>query len=409
MSRANLLLSVAASLFCAPQAGRGNNSDTSAAVQAAGSSTSVAGSMAASQTVSQPVILAAEEVVGGLDRPVYLTAPAGDSRLFIVEEAGRILLLKNGKLESRPFLDIRAKVSSGGERGLLSVAFHPLYRANGFLFVNYTDSNGDTRIERYTVSRDPDVADPASAKPILRIDQPHPNHNGGMNLFGPDGMLYIGMGDGGSEYDPDRNGQNNAILLSKLLRINVDKGEPYSVPSANPFAKGGGGGAGGRAEIWATGLRNPWRFAFDAKDGNLYIADVGQDKYEEIDVVPMNRPGVNYGWSLMEGFSCLRGSSCDKRGFQRPALVYNHDHGNCSVIGGFVYRGRKVPAIDGQYFYSDYCTGWLKSFKFVDGRVTQQTEWLVGKIGNPASFGLDGFGELYVVDHGGRIFRIVSR
>jgi glucose/arabinose dehydrogenase len=372
MSRANLLIVVVASLFSA--------------------------------TRSQPVTLVAEEVVGGLEHPVYLTAPTGDARLFIVEQAGRIMLVKNGKLESRPFLDIRAKVGSGGERGLLSVAFHPLYRANGFLFVNYTDTHGDTRIERYTVSHDADVADLASAKMILRIDQPYGNHNGGMNLFGPDGMLYIGMGDGGSEYDPQRNGQNNNILLSKLLRINVDKGEPYSTPSANPFVKGGG-----RAEIWATGLRNPWRFAFDAKYGDLYIADVGQDKYEEIDVVPMNRAGVNYGWSVMEGMSCFRDRSCDKRGLQLPALVYNHDNGNCSVIGGFVYRGRKIPAIDGLYFYSDYCTGWLKSFKYVDGRVTQQAQWAVGKMGNVASFGLDGLGELYVVDHGGRIFRIVSR
>jgi len=405
MSRANLLIAVVVSLFCGPQANRASTSDTGAAVPAiASSSIGVASSTSTSQPVSQLVTLAAEQVVSGLEQPVYLTAPTGDPRLFIVEQAGRILLVKNGKLESRPFLDIRAKVGSGGERGLLSIAFHPQYIANGFLFVDYTDTHGDTRIERYTVSRDPDVADAASGKLILRIDQPYRNHNGGMNLFGPDGMLYIGMGDGGSEYDPQRNGQNNNVLLSKLLRINVDKGEPYSVPSANPFVKGGG-----RAEIWATGLRNPWRFAFDGKDGNLYIADVGQDKYEEIDVVPMNRAGVNYGWSVMEGFSCFRDSSCDERGLQRPALVYNHDHGNCSVTGGFVYHGRKIPAIDGLYFYSDYCTGWLKSFKYVDGRVTQQAQWAVGKLGNVASFGLDGLGELYVVDHGGRIFRIVSR
>jgi glucose/arabinose dehydrogenase len=396
MPRVNVVFAVVVSLFCSPRRDGAADTTTLAAVSAV-SSTSV------TSAAAQNVTLGVEEVVSGLDAPVYLTAPAGDSRLFIVEQPGRILIVKEGKLSSRPFLDIRNKVGYGGERGLLSVAFHPQYRVNGFLFVNYTDKNGDTNIERYTVSRDPDVANPASARLILKIDQPYSNHNGGLNLFGPDGMLYIGMGDGGSQMDPHRNGQNTNVLLGKLLRLNVDRGDSYTSAPANPFAKGGG-----RPEIWAIGLRNPWRFAFDAKDGNLYIGDVGQDKFEEVDVAPMHRAGVNYGWSVMEGLECFRGPGCDQSGLERPALVYPHRQGECSVIGGFVYRGRKIPEIDGHYFYSDYCTSWLKSFRYVNGRVTDQTEWPVGRLASVSSFGQDGLGELYIVAHGGRIYRIVA-
>jgi glucose/arabinose dehydrogenase len=230
---------------------------------------------------------------------------------------------------------------------LLSVAFHPQYRANGFLFVNYTNKHGDTRIERYSASSaDRNLADPASAKLILAIDQPYSNHNGRHNLFGPDGMLYIGMGDGGSQGDPHGNGQNRNVLLGKLLRINVDRGDPYVVPSGNPYAKGGG-----RGEIWATGLRNPWRFAFDRAAGMLYIADVGQDKYEEINVAPVSAAGVNYGWSTMDGPSCFKLPLCAKGGLQQPAYWYTHEHGTCSIIGGFVYRGRRIPEIQGQYLF----------------------------------------------------------
>ena len=396
MSRTYVAAAVAASLFCGPQRDR---PDDAAAGQSSAASVS---SMSTNNPATQRVTIALKEVARGLAEPVYLTAPAGDPRLFIVEQAGRIRIVKNGVLSPRFFLDIESKVGSGGERGLLSVAFHPQYKTNGYLFVNYTDRHGDTNIERYTVSRDPDAADPATAKLILKIGQPYANHNGGMNLFGPDGMLYIGMGDGGSQMDPHGNGQSTNTLLAKLLRINVDKGDPYSIPPANPFAKGGG-----RGEIWATGLRNPWRFAFDAKDGNLYIADVGQDRYEEVDVVGMNRAGVNYGWSVMEGFSCLRGSSCDQRPYQRPILAYDHSQG-CSIIGGFVYRGSGIPALDGHYFYADYCSTWLRSFKLVNGRVTEQTEWPVEKVSAIASFGLDGAGEMYAISHTGRILKIVA-
>jgi glucose/arabinose dehydrogenase len=359
----------------------------------------------ASSTVrsSNDVRLAVEEVASGLDQPVYLTAPVGDPRLFIIEQPGRIRVVENGQRLPKPFLDIAGKVRSGGEQGLLSVAFHPHYKANGFLFVNYTDNKGDTRIERYMVSTDRNVADPRSAKLILTIDQRYSNHQGGLNLFGPDGMLYIGMGDGGSQGDPHGNGQNRNVLLGKLLRINVDRGDPYEIPAANPYAKGGG-----RGEIWALGLRNPWRFAFDRFSGLLYIADVGQDKYEEVNVVPMQNAGVNYGWNDMEGPSCYRSSGCNQTGLQLPALSYSHENSTCSVIGGFVYRGQKIPEIKGQYFYSDYCNSWLRSFGFAEGKVTDRHEWPVGRLGSIVSFGEDSQGELYICTSSGRVYRIVK-
>jgi glucose/arabinose dehydrogenase len=393
MIRTNAAIAVAVSLFCGPQ--RDASADTLRGAAAVSSAT------AQSTPATQRVSIAMQEIARGLDEPVYLTSPPGDARLFVVEQAGRIVILKDGHALPRAYLDIRSKVQSGGERGLLSVAFHPQYRTNGFLFVNYTDHDGDTNIERYTVSRDPNVADAGSARLILKIHQPYANHNGGMNLFGPDGMLYIGMGDGGSQQDPHGNGQNPNVLLAKLLRINVDR-DTYSTAAANPYARGGG-----RPEVWAIGLRNPWRFAFDAKDANLYIADVGQDRYEEVDVVPMSRAGVNYGWNVMEGFSCLHGDTCNQAGLQRPALVYSHSDG-CSITGGFVYRGTQIPALDGHYFYADYCRDWLRSFKYVNGRVTEQTEWPVTKLSAIASFGVDATGELYAVSHNGVIYKMVA-
>ncbi|HMI43524.1 MAG TPA: PQQ-dependent sugar dehydrogenase [Gemmatimonadaceae bacterium] len=356
------------------------------------------------QNTSNDVRLGVEEVASGLDQPVYVTAPVSDPRLFIVEQPGRIRVVENGRLLDKPFLDIVDKVRSGGEQGLLSVAFHPQYRSNGFLFVNHTDKNGDTRIERYTVSTDRNVADPRSAKVILSIDQRYSNHQGGLNLFGPDGMLYIGMGDGGSQGDPHGNGQNRNALLAKLLRINVDRGEPYLIPAANPYAKGGG-----RAEIWAIGLRNPWRFSFDRFSGLLYIADVGGDRFEEVNVVPMSIAGVNYGWNVMEGPQCSRSSGCDQTGLQKPALSYaTHENSTCAIIGGSVYRGQKIPEIKGQYFYSDYCNSWLRSFGFADGKVTDQHEWPIGKLGSITSFGEDAQGELYICTSSGRVYRIIK-
>jgi len=358
---------------------------------------------ASAEQTSNDVTLAVEQVASGLDQPVHLTAPAGDPRLFIVEQPGRIRIVENGRLLDKPFLDIADKVRSGGEQGLLSVAFHPHYRSNGFLFVNYTNNSGDTRVERYTVSADRNVADSRSAKLILGVDQRYSNHQGGLNLFGPDGMLYIGMGDGGSQGDPHGNGQNRNKLLGKLLRINVDRGDPYVIPAANPYAKGGG-----RGEIWAIGLRNPWRFAFDPVSGLLYIADVGGNSFEEVDVVSMSVAGANFGWNVMEGPSCRRPLGCDQAALQKPAVSYaTHENSTCAVIGGSVYRGQKIPEIQGQYFYSDYCNSWLRSFGFADGNVTDQHEWPVGKLGSVTSFGEDAQKELYICTSSGRVYRIV--
>jgi glucose/arabinose dehydrogenase len=333
--------------------------------------------------------------------PVYLTSPPGDPRLFVVEQGGRILIVKNGSVLPTPFLDITDRVKSGGEQGLLSVAFHPDYARNGFFYVDYTDKNGDTRIERYKVTPDADVADPSSTKVLLEIDQPYSNHNGGLVMFGPDRMLYIGMGDGGAGGDPHRNGQNPNALLGKILRIDVN-GDPYRIPPDNPFANG----SRGKPEIWAMGMRNPWRFAFD--DGSLYIADVGQNEYEEVNVEPATSPGLNYGWNIMEASNCYRGDNCSPAGLILPKIAYKHLGNACSVTGGFVYRGSRIPTVVGHYFYSDYCEGGLRSFKYVDGRATDQRTWTIENIGHVVSFGEDSSRELYVISEGGRVYRFES-
>jgi glucose/arabinose dehydrogenase len=348
------------------------------------------------------VKLDTELVAQGLEHPLYLTAPAGDARLFVVEQPGRIRVIAGGALRETPFLDITGKVSYGGERGLLSVAFHPDYAANGYFYVDYTDTAGDTRVERYRVSADPNVADPGSAKLILFVDQPYSNHNGGLVVFGPDGKLYIGLGDGGSGGDPQGNGQAKGTLLGKLLRIDVDAGDPYAVPSDNPFA----GESGARGEIWAYGLRNPWRFAFDRAAGRLYVADVGQGSREEVDVVPAASGGLDYGWSVMEGDECYGAASCNQAGLTLPVLAYGHSDG-CSITGGYVYRGQSIAALRGTYFYSDYCSGWLKSF-YYDGSVTQQRDWGMS-LGSVLSFGEDSADELYVLTAGGSVYRLINR
>ena len=248
------------------------------------------------------------EVASGLSSPVDLTSPDGDPRLFVVEQAGRIRVIRDGVVAETPFLDIRDRVRAGGERGLLGLAFHPRYVENGRFFVDYTDAAG-TVVERYRVSGDPDLADPASAFPVLRVAQPFANHNGGQVAFGPDGMLYAGLGDGGGAGDPLDQGQDVETLLGSILRIDVDSAEPYAIPPDNPFAAGGG-----RPEIWAYGLRNPWRFSFDTPTGRLYIGDVGQDRREEIDVAGAGDGGLNFGWPTTEGTLCFRPADCDPVG-----------------------------------------------------------------------------------------------
>jgi glucose/arabinose dehydrogenase len=349
------------------------------------------------------VVLGVQEVATGLSSPLYLTSPPGDARLFVVEQPGRIRIIKNGQLLPTPFLDITSRVSSGGERGLLSVAFHPAYAANGFFYVNFTDLQGNTRVERFIVSGNPDVANASSSKLILAVTQPFANHNGGLNVFGPDGLLYIGLGDGGGAGDPQHNGQNLNTLLGKILRIDVDNGDPYSIPFTNPFVAR----AGARGEIWAYGLRNPWRFAFDRLGGLLYVADVGQDRFEEVDVVVSTRGGVNYGWNIMEGQACFGASSCSQADLEVPPLVYDHSAGACSITGGYAYRGSAIPEITGHYFYSDYCAGFLKSFRYQNGQALEQKTWSVGALGNVTSFGEDSAGELYMTSTNGKVYKII--
>jgi len=340
--------------------------------------------------------LTLETVATGLTRPLYLTAPAGDDRLFIVEQTGRIRIVTNGVVLATPFLDLSSKVSGGNEQGLLSMAFHPDYGANGLFYVNYTGGDGDTRVERYAVSADPDVADPGSVKLILTVPQPLSNHNGGHILFGLDGMLYVALGDGGGAGDPQNNGQNSGTLLGSLLRLDPDGGDPYAIPGDNPFDN----------ETWAIGLRNPWRLAFDPVAGTLYIADVGQASLEEVNVAGADEAGLNYGWRIMEGSSCFGGGGCDDAGLVLPVLEYGHNEG-CSVTGGFVYRGSDLPEVVGHYFYSDFCQGFLRSFRFDGEGATEQVEWDVGGLGSVLSFGRDAAGELYILSDNGRVVKLV--
>jgi glucose/arabinose dehydrogenase len=359
------------------------------------------GSSGGGAVVSTPGLVATV-VASGLSSPLHLTAPASDPRLFVVEKPGRIRIVENGQLRATPFLDISSLVSTGSEQGLLSLAFHPQYAANGYFYVNYTDTSGNTRVVRYAVSADPNVADVASAKLILAVAQPASNHNGGHILFGPDGMLYIAMGDGGGGGDPFSNGQDTGTLHGGLLRIDVDRGDPYAIPADNPLV----GQPGARAEIWAYGLRNPWRIAFDSATNLLYIADVGQSAWEEVNVVSAAAGGLNYGWNIMEGQHCFNGGACNSNGLVLPVLEYDHGVG-CSITGGYVYRGSDVPAVQGRYFYSDFCSGFLRSFVYVNGVATDARDWEVDTLGRVLSFGEDAAGELYVLSQNGNVYRLI--
>ncbi len=342
-------------------------------------------------------------ITTGLASPVFLTQPLNDGLIFVVEQAGRIRVIRNGALQTPPFLDISSRVLSGGERGLLSIAFHPQYATNHFFYVYFTtQTNGDIRIERFTTSANPEVADPTTSKLIITTaHSTFANHNGGLVSFGLDGMLYAGFGDGGSAGDPSGNGQNFNALLGSLLRLDVNNGDPYLVPPSNPFG-------GQRGEIWAKGLRNPWRYAFDAATGLLYIADVGQGAHEEVDVVPASQARINYGWNVMEGASCYKPpTGCTQTGFTPPVLDYaTHVNGTCSITGGYVYRGSAIPGIRGHYFYSDYCAGFLRSFRYENGTAVDQKDWGL-TMSSVTSFGVDAAGELYVLS-GNSILKVAQ-
>lgn len=346
-----------------------------------------------------------DEVVGGLNTPVSIAnASDGSGRLFVVEKAGRIRIVRNGQLVERPFLDITSRVrSSGYEQGLLGLAFDPAYRQNGRFYVNYIDLSGNTIIARYTVSGDPDLADPVTESVVLHVNQPYENHNGGEVAFGPDGYLYLGLGDGGSGGDPHGNGQNLNTLLGKILRIDVSGASDYMVPPSNPFV----GQAGKRGEIWAYGLRNPWRFAFDRLTGDLYIGDVGQNLWEEIDFQAAGAAGgVNYGWNAMEGMHCYT-AGCQPSLYTLPVAEYSHADGRCSVTGGYVYRGVAQPALYGAYFFADFCNGQTWALQRV-GDAWQATPLVRAGV-TLSSFGEDEAGEVYVAGHGsGKLYRLVA-
>ena len=356
-----------------------------------------------------PVSVGLADVASGLAFPLYLTAPPGDpERLFIVEKGGAIRVVKDGALLPTPFLDIGAQVSTGGEQGLLGLAFDPEYATNGRFVVHYTDVAGDTKVSTFTRSvADPDLADPATEQLVLAADQPFDNHNGGQILFGPDGFLYLGLGDGGSGGDPLGNGQHLTELLGSILRVDI-RTAPYVIPPDNPFV----GGSTDRGEIWSYGLRNPWRFTFDRQTGDLYIGDVGQSQWEEVDVTPLAAGAgkrANFGWNIMEGRHCFASTSCDQTGLTLPVVEYDHSQG-CSITGGYVYRGTAIPALQGQYFYGDFCGGWVRSFRYQTGAAVEQYQWpTLAPGGSVTSFGEDAAGELYVISSGGQVFRIVPR
>jgi glucose/arabinose dehydrogenase len=373
-----------------------------------------AASVATCETVASPpageVRVTLRDVATGFDAPTHLLSRPGDaSRLLVVEQAGRVRAVENGRPAETSFLDIRDRVSSGGERGLFAIAFHPLYPEDRRVFVHYTaaEGDGDTHVSAFLVGVEPEVADPASEVVLLSLDQPFANHNGGQIAFGPDGKLYVSLGDGGSGNDPQGNGQNLGTLLGKLLRIDVDGASGYTVPGDNPFV----GRSGARGEIWSYGLRNAWRFSFDRQTGDLYIGDVGQNAREEVDVAPAPDRGwgANFGWSSMEGCRCRLTGGCEGGGFTLPALDYPlGTEGTCSVIGGYVYRGSAIPALQGHYFYGDFCAGWVRGFRYEGGRAVDHRQWPTLAPGGPfATFGEDAAGELYVLARDGRVFKIV--
>jgi glucose/arabinose dehydrogenase len=379
--------------------------------------TAASAGVCADVPASEGTDIRAELVGEGFKQPVHLTTPPNVlDRVYVVEQAGVIRILQNGKTLSKPFLDIQDRVRSGGERGLLSLAFHPSYAENRRFFVYYTEQTGDLIISEFTDGGDRDHADPSTERRLLTIEhRKYANHNGGQLAFGPDRFLYLGTGDGGSGGDPDNHGQDLRSFLGKLLRIDVDKrvGErPYAIPPSNPFIKR----KGAAPEIWAYGLRNPWRFSFDRATGDLYIADVGQSASEEVDVQPAaSHGGENYGWRYMEGLHCFNPPvKCPTDGLTLPVLEYPTAPPG-AITGGFVYRGCRMPSLHGTYFYGDYPKGFIRTFRFVQGRATRLedvTQQLAprssGGKHNISSFGEDGRGEVYFLDHQrGEIYQVI--
>ena len=358
-----------------------------------------------------PDALALEPVADGLASPIGIVhAPDGSGRLYVLEQAGRVRVIEpDGSLRPAPFLDLSGRLLSGGERGLLGMAFHPDYARNRRFFVHYSRTgDGATIVSELRAAADGLSADPGSDRRLLQVDQPFPNHNGGQLAFGPDGYLYIGLGDGGSGGDPFGNAQNTNVLLGKILRLDVDSppsgDREYAIPEDNPFAPAGVRPGAGLPEVWAYGLRNPWQFSFDPAGGDVYIGDVGQGRWEEINRQPGDsRGGENYGWNVMEGRHCYAGD-CDQAPYVKPIAEYSHDQG-CSVTGGYVYRGTRQPELVGVYVFGDYCSGLLFTLQVDEGTVTPKVVLESGL--SITAFGTDEDGEIYVADLNGTIQRVV--
>jgi glucose/arabinose dehydrogenase len=363
----------------------------------------------ATEVVEQPVggdpsqvTLTLRPWLSGFTLPLGIVhAGDGSGRLFVVEKTGAIRVVQDGQILPEPLLNLAGQVSNGSEQGLLGMAFEP-GRPDRF-YVNYTNLNGDTEIVRYsTVADNPNVGDPASAELLLEIQQPAGNHNGGNLVFGPDGYLWIGTGDGGAADDRFGNGQNYSALLGSMLRLDVSAETGYTVPADNPFV----GGDDGSPAIWAKGLRNPWRYSFDRLTGDLWVADVGQNQYEEVNRVPSTAPGLNYGWPLMESTHCYLANDCSGLEVVMPVTEYDHNFG-CSITGGHVYRGQQYPALQGIYFFGDYCSGIYWGISADVEGYTDPTELLQSQA-RPLAIGEDEAGELYVGGVDGVLYQVVA-
>ncbi len=375
----------------------------SAAFFAAWSSGEPAGADDRVSRLSEAAIDLVPVVTQGLESPLYVThAGDGTGQLFLVEQGGTIRVMDQGVLQGVPFLDLHNRVwTKGDEQGLLGLAFHPDHRRNGRLFVNYNRrEDGATVLAEYSRRGQSLQVSPSTERILMVVPQPYLNHNGGMVTFGPDGYLYIGRGDGGSRGDPQNRAQNTQEWLGKILRIDVDRGRPYAIPADNPFAA-----SGGRPEIFALGIRNPWRFSFDRETGMLWLADVGQHKWEEVDLVIA---GGNYGWRIMEGSHCYNPDhDCNPEGLIFPITEYGHEQGRCSITGGYVYRGRTMPALRGTYLFGDYCSGELFALSASANRKLSTAPRVLMQTGfRISSFGEDEAGEVYIVDHKGGLYRL---
>jgi glucose/arabinose dehydrogenase len=382
-------------------AGNDGSSDTTSGGNDGGPSSTVS-NLPALQSVEL------EKIFEGFQQPTVITAPVGDDRLFIVQRVGVIRILDaDYEMLDPAFLDISDRVLANGiEQGLLGLAFHPDYANNGKFYVYYTDKGGRRQLSEFQVSSsDPNIARAESERVLFEYEQP-PNstdirHYAGQVAFGPDGYLWVSSGDGA---DSRAQAQDPNTIFGTVQRIDVDSGDPYAVPPDNPFVDGGGKG-----EVWAYGLRNPWRFSIDPVDGLIYIADVGHADQEEVDVVSIDEGGYNFGWSDMEGTRCFHKLDCDPDDYTSPIITYSHEEG-CSIVGGYVYRGSEIPELTGTYFYSDWCSQWIRSFKFQNGKAKEKTDWTdqLGTIGQINAFGLGGDGELYAVTHDGVVAKFVA-